>query len=58
MAEKLIKVGDSANSPCYQYVIDTASDLPNLEAVFGNIALCLDDQKIYVCNSTGEWKEM
>lgn len=55
MANKLIKVGDTSNTPIYQYVVDEASDLSDCDATFGNIALCLDDGKLYMCDSTGNW---
>jgi hypothetical protein len=43
------------NTEYKKYIIDTASELSQLEATFGNEAYCIENTYTYICNSSGNY---
>lgn len=56
---QLIQIGNSANTPHKRYVCDSVADIELIEHIFGNMAICLDENEdargIYMCNSANQY---
>lgn len=51
----LVTDGVIPNTDYKKYIIDTASELSQLEATFGNEAYCIGNATTYICNGSGEY---
>lgn len=54
---KLVAEGVIENTRNKKYIIDTTSELSQLEAGFGNEAYCIADKTTYICDGTGSYVE-
>ena len=52
---KLVTDGMIPNTEYKKYIIDTASELSQLETTFGNEAYCIGNAITYICNGSGEY---
>lgn len=59
MASKMININQATNYT--EYICDTVTDLNKLrykeKEFFGSVAYVLENKKLYILNSEGEWEE-
>jgi hypothetical protein len=54
---ELVREGVIPNTHNKQYIIDSATELSQLEADFGNEAYCIADKTTYICDGSGAYVE-
>ena len=50
---QLVQVGDKANTPRKEYIVDSTAEMNALPKEFATMVLNLEDAEIYVCNGSG-----
>lgn len=50
---QLVQIGNTANTPRKEYIVDTTEEMNALEKEFGTVVLNLEDAEFYVCNGSG-----
>ena len=55
MAIRLMKVGNSFNVPQKTYIANDSTERDNINALFGDLCLVIEDGITYILNSEGEW---